>query len=288
MAIVYLAHDIHHDRKVAVKVLHPDLGAALGPERFRREIQVLTRLSHPHILPLYDFGEADGLLYYVMPYVRGESLAARLEREHQLPVGEAIAIAVQVASALDYAHREGFVHRDIKPDNILLEDGQAIVADFGIAHAVTAGGDEKLTRTGVTLGTPTYMSPEQAMAERDLDGRSDIYALGCVLYEMLAGQPPFTGPTAQSIIARHAMEAVPSISIVRGTVPPEIEDAISQAMSKVRVDRFKTAAEFADALTGKIRATSTHRLDRRTVAAMTTGEHRGGGTSSLQRRHSPY
>ena len=201
-----------------------------------------------------------------MPYVRGESLAARLKREHQLPVDEAIAITVQVASALDYAHRQGFVHRDIKPDNILLEDGQAIVADFGVAHAVTSAGDEQLTKTGVTLGTPAYMSPEQAMAERDLDGRSDVYALGCVLYEMLAGQPPFTGPSAQSIIARHALEQVPSITIVRGTVPPEIDDAISQAMAKVRVDRFKSAAEFADALTGKVRATSTHRLDRRTVA----------------------
>jgi serine/threonine-protein kinase len=262
MATVYLAHDLQHDRKVAVKVLHPDLGAALGPERFRREIQVLTRLSHPHILPLYDFGEADEHLYYVMPYIGGKSLATRLEREQQLPLDEAIAITCQVASALDYAHRQGFVHRDVKPANILLEDGQAIVADFGIAHVITSAGDEQLTKTGVTLGTPAYMSPEQAMAERDLDGRSDVYSLGCVLYEMLAGQPPFTGPTAQSIIARHALEHVPSITIVRETVPPEVEDAITQAMAKARADRFKSAAEFADALRGKIRATSTHRFER--------------------------
>jgi serine/threonine protein kinase len=231
MATVHLAYDVQHDRQVAVKVLHPDLRAALGPERFRREIQVLTRLTHPHILPLYDFGEAEGQLYYVMPYVSGESLAARLHREQQLPVDEAIAITVQVASALDYAHRQGFVHRDIKPDNILLEEGQAIVADFGIAHAITSAGDDKLTRTGVTLGTPAYMSPEQAMAERDLDGRSDIYSLGCVLYEMLAGEPPFTGPTLQSVVARHALEHVPSISILRDTVPPEIDDAIAKAMA---------------------------------------------------------
>jgi len=274
MATVYLAHDVQHDRKVAVKVLHADLYAVLGPERFRREIQVLTRLTHPHILPLYDFGEADGHLYYVMPYVRGESLAARLDRECQLPLDEAISISVQVASALDYAHREGFVHRDIKPDNILLEDGQAIVADFGIAHAISTAGEEKLTQTGVTLGTPAYMSPEQAMAERDLDGRSDIYSLGCVLYEMLAGQPPFTGPTAQAIIARHALEDVPPVTVVRTTVPPEIEDAITQAMSKVRVDRFKTASAFADALTGKTRATSTHRLTRGTAAYVSEAARR--------------
>jgi len=259
MATVHLAQDVLHDRKVAIKVLHADLGAAVGAERFRREIQVLTRLTHPHILPLYDFGEADGALYYVMPYIEGESLGARLRRERQLPLDEAIAITCQVASALDYAHRQGVVHRDIKPDNILLEDGQAIVADFGIAHAITAAGDEKLTQTGVTIGTPTYMSPEQAMGERNLDGRSDIYSLGCVLYETLAGEPPFTGPTAQSILARHTLERVPSITIVRETVPREVEDALAQAMSKARVDRFRTAQEFADALTGKIRATSSHR-----------------------------
>ena len=265
MALVYLAHDVHHDRKVALKVLHPDLGAALGPERFRREIQVLSHLSHPHILPLYDYGEADGQLFYVMPYVEGESLGARLHRELQLPVDEAIRIACQVAAALDYAHRHGFVHRDIKPDNILLEDGQAIVADFGIAHAITPSDEETLTKTGVTLGTPAYMSPEQAMAERDLDGRSNIYSLGCVLYEMLAGEPPFNGPTAQSILARHTLEHVPRITIVRGTVSRDIEDAIIQAMSKTRADRFKTAQEFADALTGKIRATGTHHSFERRV-----------------------
>jgi eukaryotic-like serine/threonine-protein kinase len=274
MALVYLAHDVHHDRKVALKVLHPDLGAALGPDRFRREIQVLSHLSHPHILPLYDYGEADGLLFYVMPYVEGESLAARLHRELQLPVDEAIRITCQVAAALDYAHRQGFVHRDIKPDNILLEDGQAIVADFGIAHAITPSDEEQLTKTGVTLGTPTYMSPEQAMAERDLDGRSDVYSLGCVLYEMLAGQPPFSGPTAQSILARHTLEHVPRITIVRGTVSRDVEDAIIQAMSKTRADRFRTAQEFADALTGKIRATGTHHSLERRVPQRPSEEER--------------
>ena len=275
MAVVYLAHDLRHDRKVALKVLHADLGAAIGAERFRREIHVLSRLSHPHILPLYDYGEVDGQLYYVMPYVAGESLAARMRRERQLPVDEAINITCQVAAALDYAHRQGFVHRDIKPDNILLEEGQAILADFGIAYGITQSDQQKLTKTGVTIGTPAYMSPEQAMAERDLDGRSDIYSLGCVLYEMLAGEPPFSGPTAQSVMARHALEHVPSITIVRETVSRDIEDAVRQAMSKARVDRFKTAQDFADALTGKIRATATHHsFERRIPSRRSEAERR--------------
>jgi len=193
MATVYLAHDLKHDRDVAIKVLHPDLGVALGGERFLSEIRTTARLQHPHILPLLDSGEADGLLYYVMPLVTGETLRARLERERQLPIADAVRIAREVASALDYAHRQGVVHRDIKPENILLHDGSALVADFGIALAVQSAAGARMTQTGLSLGTPQYMSPEQAMGERTIDARSDIYALGTVAYEMLTGAPPFTG-----------------------------------------------------------------------------------------------
>ena len=250
MATVFLARDLKHGRDVAVKVLHPDLARAVGYDRFRREIQIETRLTHPNILPLYDSGEADGLLFYVMPFIDGESLRARMAREHQLPIDEAVRITCEVADALDYAHRHGLIHRDIKPENILLEDNHAIVADFGIARLVTSSADEKLTETGVTLGTPLYMSPEQGMAQRDIDGRSDQYSLACVLYEMLAGQPPFTGPTAQSLIARHALDSVPSLLTVRETVPEEIENAIICALAKVPADRFPTVAAFAAALRG--------------------------------------
>ncbi|MBA2684689.1 MAG: protein kinase [Gemmatimonadaceae bacterium] len=261
MATVYLAKDQKHDREVAIKVLLPDLGMALGPERFRREIQLATKISHPHILALYDSGETpDHLLYYVMPFIPGESLRARLDREQQLSVDEAVQITIEVASALDYAHRNGIVHRDIKPENILLDDGHAIVADFGIAHAVSAMGDEKLTQTGITLGTPTYMSPEQAMGEKDIDGRSDVYALGCVLYEMIAGTPPFVGPTAASIIARHTMDRVPSLAIVRENVPDELEDTVLKALAKIPADRFKTAGEFAQALQRPAGATYSRRV----------------------------
>jgi len=248
MATVYLARDVRLNRQVAVKVLLADLAFALGPERFRREIALATKLSHPHILPIYDSGEASGELYYVMPYVAGESLRARLNREKQLPVDEALRIAAEVASALDHSHRHGIIHRDIKPENILLEDGQALVADFGIARAVSAVGEGKLTSTGVSLGTPAYMSPEQGMADPNLDGRTDIYSLGCVLYEMLAGSPPFTGRTTQALIARHSLDAVPSLTIVRRTIPEEVEDVVLCALAKVPADRFSTAGEFADAL----------------------------------------
>jgi serine/threonine-protein kinase len=249
MATVFLARDVVEDREVAVKVLHADLTVAVGAERFRREISIARQLHHPHILPLYDSGEAAGSLYYTMPHVSGESLRARIAREQQLPVEEAVRIAREVASALDYAHAQGVVHRDIKPENILLDlQGRSLVADFGIARAVSAWGGEKLTQTGVTLGTPAYMSPEQAFAEREIDGRSDIYSLGCVLFEMLAGQPPFTGPNAQAVMARHTMEVVPSITIVRQSVPDAVEDAILCAMGKSPADRFATAAEFAKAL----------------------------------------
>jgi serine/threonine-protein kinase len=248
MAIVYLARDLKLDRDVAVKVLLGELAFAMGPERFRREINVVSRLSHPHILPIDDYGELDGHLYYVMPFISGETLHKRLERERQLPLSEAVRIAAEVASALDYAHRQGIVHRDIKPENILLQNGEALVADFGIARAITEGGGAKLTSTGVTLGTPAYMSPEQASADPGLDGRSDIYSLGCVLYEMLAGQPPFSGPTAQAIIARHQLDEAPSLSIVRGTIPEEIEDLVMQALAKLPADRFASAGDFATEL----------------------------------------
>ena len=266
MATVFLARDLKHGRDVAVKVLHPDLARAVGYDRFRREIQIETRLTHPNILPLYDSGEADGLLFYVMPFIDGESLRARMTREHQLPIDEAVRITCEVADALDYAHRHGLIHRDIKPENILLEDNHAIVADFGIARLVTSSADEKLTETGVTLGTPLYMSPEQGMAQRDLDGRSDQYSLACVLYEMLAGQPPFTGPTAQSLIARHALDSVPSLLTVRETVPEEVEAAIMCGLAKVPADRFATIAGFAAALRG----TGTFPMRRATLSRTAT------------------
>jgi eukaryotic-like serine/threonine-protein kinase len=248
MATVWLATDTKLNRDVAIKVLLGDLAFAMGPERFKREIEVVSRLSHPYILPIDDYGEYEGQLYYVMPYIAGETIHKRLEREKQLPVQDAIRIAHQVAMALDFAHQQGIVHRDIKPENILLQNGEALVADFGIARAITDGGGAKLTSTGVTLGTPTYMSPEQAMADPSLDGRSDIYSLGCVLYEMLAGQPPFTGPTAQAIIARHQLDEAPSLGIVRGTIPEEVEDIVAQAMAKLPADRYATAGQMADDL----------------------------------------
>ena len=254
MATVYLAEDLKLHRRVALKLLHPELGATLGPERFLREIDIASRLTHPHILVLYDAGEADGRLFYAMPYVEGESLRQRLQREPQLPVAETIAILTAVAGALDYAHQAGVIHRDIKPENILLAADAAggpphvLVADFGIARALDAAGGERLTATGLALGTPSYMSPEQAAASGQLDGRSDLYALGCVAYEMLAGAPPFTGSTAQAIMARHAVDPVPPLRTVRATVPAPVAAAIERALAKVPADRFATAAEFARAL----------------------------------------
>src|SRR5688572_13485618 len=226
MATVYLAHDRKHDRQVALKLLHPELAASLGAERFLQEIRTTARLTHPYILPLHDSGEVDGLLYYVMPYVEGETLRQRLIRERQLPLDDALHIASDVASALAYAHGHGIVHRDIKPENILLAGGEAVVADFGIARAIKAAGGERLTETGLALGTVAYMSPEQSAADREIDGRSDVYSLGCVLYEMLAGQPPFTGPTAQAIVARRLSEPVPLLRHVREQVPVPVEQAI--------------------------------------------------------------
>jgi eukaryotic-like serine/threonine-protein kinase len=249
MATVYLAQDLKHGRKVAIKVLRPELAAALGSERFVREIEIAARLTHPHILPLFDSGQADGLLYYVMPYVEGESLRDRLNRESRLPVDEAIRLTDQVASALAYAAEHGVVHRDIKPENILLAGDQAIVADFGIARAVEAAGGEGLTHTGIAIGTPSYMSPEQAFGSGAVDGRSDVYALGCVVYEMVAGRAPFVGRTAQALFAEHAAATVPGIRAISPDVPLFLERAVQRAMAKEPADRFPTAGAFADALT---------------------------------------
>jgi eukaryotic-like serine/threonine-protein kinase len=249
MATVWLADDLKHCRKVAIKVLRPELGSLLGPERFTREIRMAAGLTHPHILPLHDSGEADGLLFYVMPYVSGESLRQKLSREKQLSIDETIAIVRQIASALDHAHAHGLVHRDVKPENILLHEGEAMVTDFGIALAAGAAPGERLTATGLMVGTPEYMSPEQAAGERTLDPRSDVYSLGCVLYEMLAGEPPYTGPTAQSVIAKRFTDPVPAIRRLRPMVPPAVEQAIMKALAKVPADRFASAAALIDALT---------------------------------------
>ena len=251
MAVVYLAHDGKHDRKVALKVIQPDLAESVKAERFLREIQIAAKLSHPHILPLYDSGAVDGVLYYVMPYVEGESLRDRLHREKQLPLDDALRITRDVASALGEAHEQGVVHRDIKPENILLtKSGHAVVADFGIARALTVADGRTVTETGLAVGTPAYMSPEQGAGSGELDGRSDIYSLGCVLYEMLAGHPPFAGETAQEILTRHALDSVPSLRAARPGVPRAVERAVAKALAKVPADRFATPAEFAGALAG--------------------------------------
>jgi serine/threonine protein kinase len=249
MATVYLAQDLKHDRQVAIKVLKPELAAVIGAERFLSEIKTTAHLQHPHILPLFDSGTADSFLFYVMPQVEGESLRDRLSREKQLPIADAVRIATEVAGALDYAHRHGVIHRDIKPENILLHDGRALVADFGIALAASKAGGTRITETGMSLGTPTYMSPEQAMGERTLDARTDVYALGCVTYEMLAGDPPFTGSTAQAIVAKVMTERPAALIPQRDTVPEPVEDAVLTALAKLPADRFASAAEFAAALT---------------------------------------
>jgi serine/threonine-protein kinase len=248
MAMVFLAHDVKHDRKVALKVLRPELAAVIGAERFLNEIKVTANLQHPNILPLYDSGEADSFLFYVMPYVEGDTLRDRLEREKQLGIDEALEIAKSVAAALDYAHRGKVIHRDIKPENILLHDGQALVADFGIALAVSHAGGSRLTETGLSIGTPHYMSPEQAMGDRELDARSDVYSLGAMLYEMLAGDPPYTGSTAQAIVAKVITEKAPPVTATRDTVPAHVAAAIEKALSKLPADRFASASAFSEAL----------------------------------------
>jgi serine/threonine protein kinase/Tfp pilus assembly protein PilF len=245
MATVFLARDLKHDRPVALKVLHPHLAQVLGPDRFLREIRLCARLQHPHILAVHDSGDADGQLWFTMPYVEGETLRSRLLREKQLPVKDALQITSEVADALHYAHQHGVIHRDIKPENILLSGGHAQLADFGIARAPDS--DERLTESGISLGTPRYMSPEQAMAQRDVDARTDIYSLGCVLYELLTGEPPFTGPTPQAVLAKRLSEPVPHLRTGRD-VPLALERAVTRALARSPADRFSTAAEFADAL----------------------------------------
>jgi serine/threonine-protein kinase len=248
MATVFLAADIRHDRHVAIKVLHPDLAAALGGERFLAEIKTTARLQHPHILPLHDSGAADGLLYYVMPFVAGETLRDRLNRERQLPIDDSVRLAREVADALAYAHGHGVVHRDVKPENILLQGGHALVADFGIALAIHQAGGQRLTQTGLSLGTPQYMSPEQASGERSIDARSDVYSLGAVLYEMLTGEPPFGGATVQAIVAKVLTERLASPRVVRDATPVSLELAVMKSLAKLPADRFQSAGQFADAI----------------------------------------
>ncbi len=251
MATVYLARDTRHKRNVALKVLNPELGAVLGAERFLAEIQVTANLQHPNLLPLFDSGEVDGLLFYVMPYVDGETLRAKLERVKQLPVQEAVRIATAIAGALAYAHRNNVIHRDLKPENILMQDGQPLIADFGIALAVSNAGGARITQTGLSLGTPQYMSPEQATGDRVVDGRADIYSLGAITYEMLVGDPPHTASTSQAVIAKLLTEKPPSIRKSRPSVPPHVDAAVACALEKLAADRYSTAREFADALEGK-------------------------------------
>ena len=250
MATVYLAQDLRHDRPVALKLLNPELGAVLGVERFLAEIRVTANLQHPNLLPLFDSGAADGLLYYVMPFVEGESLRSRLFREKQLPVDEAVRMTIAIANALDYAHSHGVIHRDLKPENILLQAGQPVIADFGIALAVSNAGGSRITQTGLSRGTPQYMSPEQATGDRVIDGRSDIYSLAAVAYEMLTGEPPHTGSTSQAIIARMLTEKPRSMRASRGAIPEHVEDAVQHALEKLPADRFSTAHQFAEALHG--------------------------------------
>jgi len=279
MATVYLARDLRHQRPVALKVLDRDLGAALGAERFLSEIRVTASLQHPNLLALFDSGDVtagDGsvCLFYVMPFVEGETLRRRLIREKLLPVDEAIRIATTIASALDYAHRHGVVHRDLKPENILFHDGQPLVADFGIALAVSSAAGPRMTQTGLSLGTPQYMAPEQAMGDRTIDARADIYALGTVTYEMLTGEPPFTGPTAQAVAAKVITERASAVTLSRTSVPVHVDEAIARALEKLPADRYQTAAEFAKAIsapmTGERRATRPSWVrDWRSISALT-------------------
>jgi tetratricopeptide (TPR) repeat protein/tRNA A-37 threonylcarbamoyl transferase component Bud32 len=269
MATVFLATDLRHKRKVAIKVLHPDLAASVGSERFLREIEILARLNHPHILSLLDSGQADGLLYYVMPYVEGETLRERLTRESQLPIEDAVQITREVADALGYAHGQGVVHRDIKPANIMFLAGHAVVTDFGIAQAVTEAGGDQLTQTGLSVGTPFYMSPEQATGAESVDARSDLYSLGCVLYEMVGGEPPYTGPSSQAILSRHSQAEIPAVGIIRPQTPPQVRGVIEKALAKSPADRFRTAEHMRKALSGEVTVAAVRRLQ---VAASPAGK----------------
>ena len=300
MAVVYLARDRKLDREVALKVLRPELGAVLGSERFLAEIKISARLDHPHILTLIDSGNADGLLYYVLPFVRGESLRGKLDRERQLGLEEALTITKQVASALDYAHRQGLVHRDIKPENILIQEGEAMLTDFGIALAVKEAGGNRLTQTGLSLGTPQYMSPEQATGDRGIDARSDVYSLASVLYEMLAGEPPVTGASAQSMIAKLMTERPTQLRVLRDTVPESVDAAVAKALAKTPADRFATAGDFARALDAKpvaeaarapiaTHADAAHGTRRRTaivagIAALAVAAIAAGGVYAFRAR----
>ncbi len=282
MATVYLAQDLRHDRPVALKLLNPELGAVLGVERFLAEIRVTANLQHPNLLPLFDSGATDGLLYYVMPFVEGESLRARLTREKQLPVDEAVRMTVAIANALDYAHSHGVIHRDLKPENILLQAGQPVIADFGIALAVSNAGGNRITQTGLSLGTPQYMSPEQATGDRVIDGRSDIYSLAAVAYEMLTGEPPHTGSTSQAIIARMLTEKPRPMRTTRSAIPEHVELAVRHALEKLPADRFSTAHQFAEALHGQGGAGTTG-----VYAAAQGGARRGAGRSWKERLRDP-
>ena len=248
MSRVFRAIDTKHNRDVAIKVLQPEISISLAAERFLREIEIVSRLLHPHVLPLYDSGDADGLLYHVTPLIDGETIRDRLDRDRQFPVDEALRLAGEVADGLDYAHGQGVIHRDIKPDNILLYKGHALIADFGLARAVTIGGGERLTQTGFVVGSPAYMSPEQARGEDTIDGRSDLYGLACVLYEMLAGEPPLSGRTRQVIVARRLSEKPSPIHTIRDSVSPAVDQILAKALSRLPADRFATAGEFAEAL----------------------------------------
>jgi serine/threonine-protein kinase len=276
MATVYLAEDVKHHRRVAIKVLHPELSAVLGTDRFLKEIALTASLQHPNILPLFDSGSADGLLYYVMPYVEGDTLRDRLTHERQLPVADAARISAEVAGALAYAHKHGVIHRDIKPENILLQDGRALVADFGIALAVEQAGGQRITQTGLSLGTPQYMSPEQATGEREIGPRSDVYSLGAVTYEMLIGEPPFTGPTAQAIVAKVITEEPKRLIPQRRSIQPALEDAVLTSLEKLPADRFDSAAAFGQALT-----------DSQTDSGRTTGSRRGSRQAATPAYRSP-
>jgi TolB-like protein/tRNA A-37 threonylcarbamoyl transferase component Bud32 len=275
MATVYLAQDVRHGRPVAIKVLRPELAVSIGGDRFLREIRLAAHLQHPNILALYDSGDAGGILYYVMPFVEGESLRSRLDREEQLSLPDAIQLTCEVAEALDTAHKRGIIHRDIKPENILIQAGHALVADFGIARAVSEAGGDKLTETGMAVGTPHYMSPEQALGGDHVDGRSEEYSRACVTYEMLVGQPPFHGPNAMAILARHSMEAVPSLKVVRRAIPDEVEDAVMRALEKTPADRFPTVKEFADCLLEADLGPTARRTSSRSMQAVRRTTPRG-------------